>query len=312
MSQSQLGDSASVIEQREAVLEEYESILKSNGNLDTINRPRRAYEFFKGIEYRTVGGQQLAGNCMFCNVRVISCAATRLVAHLCSCPLTPVQLRNTFKTLVEQTSQKRKAKEDHMTLVNEEAEREAHRVKAEKILFRQQGIKEGFKAVEAQAADEAIASFFCSNGLSFAAAASQADSTYRAMVRAIQAAPPSYVPPNRNALATKLLDRLDEKIEQQICARDPDGLLAEKFGIAYTQDGWDSVDHLPLINSAYVTANDGGVYLRSIDTSGETKTAEYIAAMMVEDIYKIGCSKVIVVVTDTCSTMTKAWKKCHG
>lgn len=89
--------------------------------------------------------------------------------------------------------------------------------------------------------------------------------------------------------------------------RDPDDVLADKFGIAYSQDGWESVDHLPLINSAYMMANDGGTYLRSVDTSGQIKDAEYIAALMIEDIYNIGCTKVVVVVTDTCATMQKAW-----
>lgn len=96
-------------------------------------------------------------------------------------------------------------------------------------------------------------------------------------------------------------------MEKEINARDPAGDLKEKFGVAYTQDGWDSIDSLPLINSAYITANDGGVYHRSVDTSGFIKDAEYVAALMIADIYSIGCTYVIMVVTDTCATMQKAW-----
>ena len=40
---------------------------------------------------------------------------------------------------------------------------------------------------------------------------------------------------------------------------------------------------------------------------GQTKNAEYIAALMIEDIYSLGCTRVILVTSDTCSTMRKAW-----
>lgn len=85
------------------------------------------------------------------------------------------------------------------------------------------------------------------------------------------------------------------------------GSLSQKFGVTYTSDGWDSCDKLPLINSAYILANDGGVFVRSVDTSGHTKSADYCASLMICDIYDIGCTKVVFVVTDTCATMKKCW-----
>ena len=39
-----------------------------------------------------------------------------------------------------------------------------------------------------------------------------------------------------------------------------------------------------------------------------TKSGEYTANLMLEDIYSIGPTKVVCVVTDTCPTMRKAWK----
>ena len=68
-----------------------------------------------------------------------------------------------------------------------------------------------------------------------------------------------------------------------------------------------SCDNLPLINSAFITANDGGMFWRSIDTSGKTKSADYCALLMIHDIYAFGPSDVVLVVTDTCNTMAKAW-----
>ena len=128
------------------------------------------------------------------------------------------------------------------------------------------------------------------------------------MVRAIQLTAPSYVPPNRNALARTLLDEAHGRMQADIQTRDENCELSRKFGCAYSSDGWDSCDNLPLINSCYILANDGGVYVRSVDTSGKTKTAEYCASLMIEDIYKIGCLKVVCVVTDTCAAQRKCWQ----
>ena len=80
-----------------------------------------------------------------------------------------------------------------------------------------------------------------------------------------------------------------------------------RYCSCYVSDGWDSVDNLPLINSAFITGNDGGVYWRSVDTSGKEKNAEYCAALMIADIYEYGPHKVLLVITDTCTTMRKCW-----
>ena len=126
------------------------------------------------------------------------------------------------------------------------------------------------------------------------------------MVKAIQKAPSTYVPPNSNKLGNELLDVCDESMWQKLKARDPDGQEAMKYGSAYVSDGWDSCDDLPLINSAFITANDGGVFWRSVDTSGKTKSAEYCASLMIADIYAYGLTKVVMIVTDTCSTCESA------
>ena len=127
------------------------------------------------------------------------------------------------------------------------------------------------------------------------------------MVRAIQNAPPTYVPPNQKKLSGPLLDECYTNMWHTLNARDPDGLLKTKFGSTYVSDGWDSCDHLPLINSAFITNNDGGVYWRSVDTSGKVKSAEYCALLMVQDIYAYGLANVVLVITDPCNTMAKAW-----
>ena len=144
--------------------------------------------------------------------------------------------------------------------------------------------------------------------MSFAAADTSAGSYYRIMVDAIKSVWPSYVSPGAQKLASSLLESVHMRMEADIRRRDAAGQLSERFGLTYTSDGWEDCTSTPLINSAYILANDGGVYLRSVDTSGMTKSGEYTANLMLEDIYEIGPTKVVCVVTDTCPTMRKAWK----
>lgn len=149
--------------------------------------------------------------------------------------------------------------------------------------------------------------------LSLQTAASTSNvSVFRRMVTAIQSAPSGYIPPNAKQLGSELLDSCYESMWSQINARDPDGAVAMKFGSAYVSDGWDSCDKhkTPLINSAFITANDDGVFWRSVDTTGRVKTAEYCAAQMKLQIsmqYAYGPLKVVVIISDTCSTMRKCW-----
>ena len=273
-----------------------------------LSKPKQALEFVKNVTYKSVGGQQLTCNCMFCNVSISSTGATRVVDHLLKCQLCPPDIRTPCEAMRDTTAGKRKDKQEAVVVAGEERERALQAVKLQKVALRQQGIKAGFKSAEATVADNAIAKFFYAHGINFGAARDTASGTYyREMVAAIQAAGPTYVPPSSNALAGPLIDVCCNAVNAAIAKRDEGGAVSNKFGSTYTSDGWESCDHLPLINSAVITANDGGVYIRSVDTSGITKNAEYVAALMIVDIYAIGCTKVVVVVTDTCSTMKKAW-----
>ena len=128
------------------------------------------------------------------------------------------------------------------------------------------------------------------------------------MVDAIKSVRPSYVPPGAHKIASSLLESVHMRMEADIHRRDAADQLSERFGLTYTSDGWEDCNSTPLINSAYILANDGGVYMRSVDTSGMTKSGDYTANLMLEDIYSIGPTKVVCVVTNTCPTMRKAWK----
>lgn len=243
---------------------------------------------------------------MCCEKTFASSGAARLVDHLLSCSMCPKAVRTAFQNIRAKTTEKRVAKRDTTALAEEEQLLALHEQAVEQNKLKQQSIRAGFKTVEAVAADQAIAQFFYANAIPFSAASEEEGSLFRKMVAAIQKAPAAYVAPSPKKIAGELLDKSYADMWQQLKLRDPTGKLRDKFGSCYVSDGWDSCDSLPLINSAFITANDGGMYWRSVDTSGKTKSAEYCAMLMVQDIYAYGPTHVVLVITDTCNTMAKA------
>ena len=302
-----LGDEEAAETRMTAIREEVTYKLSLLGEAG-ITKPKEVLEFAKNVQYKKVGGQQLTCECLFCGTHINSTGATRLVDHLSNaCVLCPASVKDPCLAMRSKTDWKRKGKEEHTALVKEEQDQALRVMKAQKTQLRQEGIKAGFKSAESAYADQATARFFYANGLNFGAADVKPDSYYREMVEAIRATPVGWMPPNPQKLAGPLLDAADAQMKADLAARDKEGELSRRFGVTYTSDGWDSCDNLPLINSAYILANDGGVYQRSVDTSGYSKNAEYCASLMIVDIYSIGCTKVVMLVTDTCAVMRKCW-----
>lgn len=278
-------------------------------HVNNIQKQGCALHFFNVLERKNFS-QQLKGQCIFCNQTITSTGAVRLAEHLQDkCAACPTLVRHSFLAVKERKCVKRKFKEEQVTSAREEMALQAEKAATTKEQAKQQGIRVSFKAEAAELADKAIAKFFYANGLPFSAASHEADSYYRDMISSIQKASSSYVPPGANALSNSLLDACHKDMQAAIAARDPHGNVADKFGCTYVSDGWDDVSHHPLINSAYVMANNGGTYLRSVDTSGFTKDASYLAQLMIDDIYQIGPANVIAVCTDTCNSMKAAWRK---
>lgn len=191
--------------------------------------------------------------------------------------VTPDHAKELFVRLRDASDSKRRAKHEAEVLAKEEIERAKTEQKQKQLV--QQGIKASMKCSATRLADKAIAEFFYANAIPFSVAESDPTSLYHKMVSCIQSAPMGYVPPNYKKIAGALLDECYDDMWHTIKQRDPDGALISKFGATYVSDGWDSVDKLPLVNSAFISANDGGVYWRSVDTSGKTKTAEYLASL---------------------------------
>ena len=270
-------------------------------------KSKHIFEFYKTVSSKGNKSQQKRVACLACGHSFEATGPTRLVKHLVSCALVPADVKQPFKEIMKKSEGVKVHKRQRDNLVKEEAQQLAaeHAEKQAKLV--QQKLRTGFMSLEVYEADLAISKFWYANGLSFNVASAAEDSYYREMIQKIQAAPVDYVPPGRNKLAGPLLEECHNWMSKQLKDRDPDGSRTMQYGSCYLSGGWDSCANLPLINSAFITANDGGVYWRSVDTSGKVKRAEYCAALMIADIYEYGPLKVIMVITDTCPTMQKCW-----
>ena len=251
-----------------------------------IEKPMHVLPFFNGLELKVAGSQQRIGSCMFRTRQITSTGATRFLLHLTQCSSAFAEVREPCKKLLQGTNGKRKLKQEAASVADDEVAMKLAKIKKEKEQMKQMSIKSGFRAADSEAADRAVANFFYATVVSFNVASDTAPgSLYHQMFKAVANAPKTWKPPCRKKLAGPLLETCHDQMERDVADRDPGGVLAERFGIAVTSDGWDSTDHLPLINSAYITSNNGGVYLRSVDTSGHIKDGEYCAKLMIEDIY---------------------------
>ena len=284
----------------------HEKLLALLQELPADVKHKNANQFFKVVSSKEKS-QQVRVECMACGHSMTSTGSSRLVKHIVMCALMPKDIKKTFLKLTAQTESNKAMKRGNEKLMEEEDQVAAadHAAKQAKLV--QLNVRAGLKSLEVAEADLAIAKFFYANGLSFGAASAEQGSYYREMVRKIQAAPFGYIPPNRNKIAGPLVDHCYDWMWKKIEERDPTGERAMRYCSCYVSDGWDSVDNLPLINSAFITGNDGGVYWRSVDTSGKEKNAEFCAALMIADIYEYGPHKVLLVITDTCTTMRKCW-----
>lgn len=159
-------------------------------------RAKHAERFYKNIvNTNPSNSQQLRGMCMNCSTTVSSTGSARFAVHLSTCSMAPRDVRDAFKALQHEKEKKSSAKREAVVLAIEEEDEAAKDHRAAQAVLKQQCIRAGIKGHEAAAADAAIANFFYVNGISLAAADSEATSLYRTMVRAIQNTPSTRAAP---------------------------------------------------------------------------------------------------------------------
>jgi len=102
-------------------------------------------------------------------------------------------------------------------------------------------------------------------------------------------------PPSVDRLRTTILER-----EKQLCRN---GLASfqeslQLTGATITSDKWSDVRRHPLLNLLVVSPK-GEMFLKAVNTGGETKDATYIVGKMIDCIREVGADSVIQVVIDS-------------
>nr|XP_023872055.1 uncharacterized protein LOC111984668 [Quercus suber] len=113
---------------------------------------------------------------------------------------------------------------------------------------------------------------------------------------------PGYVRPGYNALRTTLLQKERSHVERLLKPIKDSWL---ENGVTIVSDGWSDPQRRPLINIMAVS-DEGPVFIKAVDGSGEFKEKHYIAVVLKNAIKEIGHEKVVQVIIYNANVMTSA------
>jgi hypothetical protein len=112
-----------------------------------------------------------------------------------------------------------------------------------------------------------------------------------------------YKPPSYHAMRKSLLD--DARFNTQKIVELKTKSSIHKYGCTICSDGWENVVHRPLMNVMQICPA-GDVFLGSIDTTGSTKDAAYVATEVKRYIVGVDPAKVVQVCFDNAAAMKTA------
>ena len=172
--------------------------------------------------------------------------------------------------------------------------------------LRQQDMSEAYKIAKRKDLDGKWASFFYEANVAF--------NTVRhpAFINAVNATAQvgfDYKPPSYNAMRTTLIGPKKKQVADKIEERTLQCI--NTYGATICCDGWVNVTHRPLLNVMLVCPL-GDIFLGSIDTTGNKKTAAYVAEKLYEYIAHVGPEKVVQICTDNASAMINAMTIVQG
>jgi hypothetical protein len=165
---------------------------------------------------------------------------------------------------------------------------------------KQSTLKAAFSKQDCSKVDQFWGRAFYANGLSFRLAK---DPHFKATVATTASFGESYLgPPSMDRLRTTILER-----EKQLCR---DGLASFQESLQLTRatitsDGWSDVRKHPLLNLLVVSPK-GEMFLKVVDTGGETNDTAYIAGQLIDCIWEVGVDSVIQVITDSATVCKTA------
>lgn len=140
--------------------------------------------------------------------------------------------------------------------------------------------------------DKRIARMFYANGISFNLAKSP--HYVGAFTHAANSSLSGYVPPGYNKLRTTLLEQERMHVDNMLL---PIKQSWGAKGVSIVADGWTDPQRRPLINFMAISEN-GPVFLKAIDASGEYKDKHFIADLIMSTINEVGPHNVVQVITD--------------
>lgn len=102
-----------------------------------------------------------------------------------------------------------------------------------------------------------------------------------AFINMLNSLRPGYKPPTRKVLASTLLDKVHDEVEESLQTQLKS--MSDTVGITLCQDGWSSLHSDPIIASS-IHVGKNTFLLSSKDCGVEKKTAEYCFEEAVESI----------------------------
>ena len=113
-----------------------------------------------------------------------------------------------------------------------------------------------------------------------------------------------YKPPAYDTLRTTLLADAKKRVNKKLRLWEE---RTDTTGCTICCDGWSDVANRPLLNILAVNPK-GAKFIDAVDTSGEIKSAEFIASVIIEAIEAVGPTRVVQVVTDNAANCRSAGK----
>jgi hypothetical protein len=234
-------------------------------------------------ETATKGGDAFV-KCIHCDRSFVG-GATRIRAHLLSekglgvsgCTEVPAVVVRELTELKKRKAElaEEKSKKAKLCAIGQKA--------AAPPSSTQSNIRQLLCKKDKEAVDAAAARFFYANGI----AANVARSPYfQSFIDFVADYGKGYKPPKSDALLNTLLVKEKAKIQKDL---QPIMDTLETQGCTLTSDGWSNTQHRPLLNFLIVTTK-GNMFLGARDTSGETKSADFIAQELLDKIREVGDS----------------------
>lgn len=141
----------------QAVHEKCNNVLAQLEQTGVAAAPKHAALFFENITKKDGTAQQQQGNCIACDLHVVSTGAYKFQSHVLACTLMPTTVKKVFKNMRESTESKRAAKRERKALEETELQLAAQQQEMHNKMLKQQYIRTSIKECQVVAADKAIA-----------------------------------------------------------------------------------------------------------------------------------------------------------